>query len=189
MSVGAEIVRSIVGAVRIALLDPAASAWFNLTLQGFRRSFLAPLLLAPFFLLIVLLEAAGAEETADPGALAVMRVLSYGLGVVAFPLLMIPIAKAFQLTDAYVRYIILWNWSSVPLSLVTLPVMAIFAFDLAGGRTAAMLSMTTVISVLFYGYLVAREGLRCPPLMAGVVAMTDFVLTLAVSSLPQRMAG
>jgi hypothetical protein len=189
MPIGAEIVRSIVGAVRIALLDPDASRWFNLTLQGFWRSFLAPVLLAPFFLLIVLLDAGRAAEDEAAGTMAVLRVVSYGFGVVAFPLLMVPMARLLRLSDTYVGYIIMWNWSALPQNAIMMPVTTLVAFGLVADKSAAMFSMAAVLTVLFYGYLVARAGLRCPPLTAVGVVLLDFVLSLVINTAARSLAA
>lgn len=187
MPIGAEIVRSIVGALRIALLDPDAPRWFNLSLEGFWRSFLAPALLAPFFLALILVDAGGGEEAGRAATAPLLRVLSYGLGVVAFPLAMIPIARLLRLSDSYVSYIIMWNWSAVPQSVVMMPATALVAFGAVAEKSAAMFSMAAVITVLFYGYLVARAGLRCQPFTAAGVVMLDFVLSLLINAAARNL--
>jgi hypothetical protein len=191
MALGPEIARSTIGALRIALLDPDAPRWFNLTLEGFWRSFLAPAMLAPFFLALVLFGGPSgqeAEAAADRSGVAALRILSYALGVLAFPLLMIPIARLLRLTDAYVSYIIMWNWSAIPQNAVMIPVSALVAFGLVTDRSAAMFSMAAVITILFYGYLVARAGLRCPPFTAVGVVMLDFVLSLLINAGARSLA-
>ena len=181
MTLGAEIVRSIRGAVRIALLDPDAPAWFNLTIQGFWRSFLAPILLAPFYLAIILDESGGeAAEATDQGSSVFVRILAFAVGWIAFPLLMIPIARMLQLGGAYVSYIIMWNWSAVPQAAVMIP--AIAGLDVLPQQTRGLLFMSATVTVLFYGYLVARAGLRCAPFTAAGVVALDLVLSLLVNA-------
>lgn len=180
MTVGSEIVRSVRGAVRIALFDSDAPAWFNLTIQGFWRSFLAPVLLAPFYLALILRDVGEAPEVADPGSLVFARIATFVVGWLAFPLLMIPIARLLQLSGAYVSYIIMWNWSAVPQAAVMIPAMA--ALDLLDPRPAGVLFMSATVTVLFYGYLVARAGLRCPAATAAGVVAFDLVLSLLVNA-------
>lgn len=180
MPLGLEITRSIRGALRIALLDPDAPAWFNLSVEGFWRSFLAPVLLAPFYLALILNDAGEAAEGVDPGAATFARIAAYVAGWAAFPLVMIPIARLLQLGGAYVPYIIMWNWSSVPQSAIMLPASA--AFESLGERAGGMIVMFATVTVLFYGYLVARAGLRCPPLTAAGVVTLDLVLSLLVNA-------
>lgn len=180
MPLGQEILRSIRGAVRIALLDPDAPAWFNLSIEGFWRSFLAPALLAPFYLALILRDVGEAPEGVDPGALTFARIVAYVAGWAAFPLLMIPIARLLQLGGAYVSYIIMWNWSSVPQAAIMIPATA--ALGALGERAGGMVFMFALVTVLFYSYLVARAGLRCPPLTAAGVVTLDLVLSLVVNA-------
>ena len=180
MSLGAEIVRSIRGAVRIALFDPDAPTLFNLTIQGFWRSFLAPVLLAPFYLAILLDDAGQAPEGADSSSPILLRIAAFIVGWVAFPLLMIPIARLLQLGGAYVSYIIMWNWSAVPQAALMIPAMALL--DHLSQRAGGLLFMSATLTVLFYGYLVARAGLRCPAATAAGVVALDLVLSLLVNA-------
>ena len=189
MSLGAEVVRSVRGAFRIAMLDADAPKWFNLSIEGFWRSFLAPVMLAPFYLGIILYDAgagaaaAGAEAAADaaePDGLVLLRVLSFALGWIAYPLAMIPIARMLQLGGAYVPYIIMWNWSAVPQAALMVP--ALLAVEFMEPRAAGLLFMSAMLTVLFYGYLVARAGLRCAPATAAGVVVLDLVLSLLINA-------
>lgn len=64
-----EIATALYGAYRLARLDPQGMQYFDLSIGGFWRSFFAAVLMAPFFALLILLqagedyfaEAAGAE--------------------------------------------------------------------------------------------------------------------------------
>jgi hypothetical protein len=180
MSLGAEIVRSVRGAVRIAVLDPDAPSWFNLTIEGFWRSFLAPVLLAPFYLALIMRDAGGGEEAPEAGGGLFVRLAAFVVGWIAFPLAMIPIARLLGLSGAYVGYIIMWNWSAVPQAAVMLPALA--ALDVLAQRPAGLLFMSATLAVLFYGYLVARAGLRCAPITAAGVVVLDLVLSLLVNA-------
>ena len=183
MSLGAEIVRSIRGAVRIGMFDPDAPACFNLTLEGFWRSFLAPVLLAPFYLAIILRDVGAADaaaEGAETGDFVGVRIATFVFGWIAFPLLMIPIARMLQLGGAYVSFIIMWNWSAVPQAALMIPAMA--ALDFMAPRPAGLLFMAATVTVLFYGYLVARAGLRCQAATAAGVVALDLVLSLLINA-------
>lgn len=191
MSLGAEIARSIRGAFRIAMLDADAPRWFNLSVEGFWRSFLAPVMLAPFYFGLILYDAgagagagagAAAEgvDAADPDGLILLRVLSFTLGWVVYPLAMIPIARMLQLGGAYVPYIIMWNWSAVPQAALMVP--ALLAVEIMQPRAAGLLFMSAMLTVLFYGYLVARAGLRCAPATAAGVVVLDLVLSLLINA-------
>ena len=180
MSLGAEIVRSIRGAFRIAMLDADAPRWFNLSVEGFWRSFLAPLILAPAYIGLILLDTGAAADAPGPDGIVLVRVLTFVLGWIAYPLAMIPIARMLQLGAAYVPYIIMWNWSAVPQAALMVP--ALFAVELMQPQAASLLFMSAMVTVLFYGYLVARAGLRCAPMTAAGVVVLDLVLSLLINA-------
>ena len=43
-----SVIRSIYGAWRLALLDPSGLNWFDVSIEGFWRSFFAAAIVAPF---------------------------------------------------------------------------------------------------------------------------------------------
>src|SRR5690606_8518675 len=81
----AEIAVSMRGAVRLALRDPAGLAFFDTSIAGFWRSFMAAVLALPAYALLL----AARDESAgppldDPGVLLVEGI-AYVIGWFAFP--------------------------------------------------------------------------------------------------------
>jgi len=180
-----ELRSSIFGAWRIAHLDADAMRHFNLSIDGFWRSFAAAPLTAPAFLLIAALTRAapGDEAMAEPlGGYLLGRLLLFVVAWVAFPVVMIPVARLLNLSQTYVPFIIAWNWSQVLVVVVFLVASLLFASGLLPVGAATLVFMFAYVSVLFYQYLVTRLALDCPPLMAvGVVAL-DLVLSLLINA-------
>ena len=108
-----EIASSIRAAWGIALRDPDAMAGFNLSIDGFWRSFYAAVLLLPPYAVLFGLSYMELPPVERPaiGAYAGVKMLLYLAGWASFPLVMIPVAKLLRLGDAYIPMIIACNWA------------------------------------------------------------------------------
>ena len=100
---------------------------------------------------------------------------------------MIPISRLMDLSQSYVPYIIVWNWSNVLVMAVILPAVLLFPPSAQSGQSAKLILMAAQITVLFYGYLVARAGLQCKILTAIGVVMLDLLLGLLFNLLAGRL--
>lgn len=193
MALRDEIVSSIYGAWRIARFDPDAMRYFNLSFEGFWRSFLAAFIVAPFFLMATFATRNVAQAPADVvtdeplvGYL-LMRLVVFAVSWAAFPIVMIPVAQLLNLSQTYVPYIIAWNWSSVVASAVLLPASFLIGFDVVPDQAAGMVFMIVYVTVLFYGYLVTRTALGCTALVAVGVVILDFLLNMVISAGFERL--
>ena len=189
-----EITRSIHGAWRIARFDPDALAYFNVTLDGFWRSFMALAVVAPFYIVFLILSHGhhpGLELPTGPVVsmqwYVAVKLVAFAASWLIFPVVMVQICRLLDLTPTYVQYIIVWNWSNVLEMVVILPAVMLFLSGSLPGQSAAMILMAAHITMLFYGYLVARTGLRCKPVTAVGVVAFNFVLSLLFNGLASQM--
>lgn len=183
MPFGQEIYRSIYGAWRIARFDPGAMRHFNLSLEGFWRSFFASVLLAPFFMLSKIVNEVGdgAEQLAENTAgYIVFWLLIWFLAWAVFPIVMIPVARLLKLSDTYVPFIIAWNWSSVLMAVLLYPLYILHGLSLIGPEPAALFMMAAQVSVFFYGYLVTRASLQSAMFTAIGIVVMEFLLGLLI---------
>ncbi|MFP6706517.1 MAG: hypothetical protein VCE75_10895 [Alphaproteobacteria bacterium] len=189
-----EVTRSIHGAWRVARMDPDALDYFDLTIDGFWRSFAALLVVAPFYIIFLILNygnQAGLELPTAPVVstefYVAVKLVAYIIGWLAFPLIMVPILRLLDLSQNYVPYIIVWNWSNVLVMAVILPTVLLFPPAAQTGAAAKMVLMGAQIATLFYGYLVARAGLRCKIFTAVGVVVLDLLLSLLLSLMAGRL--
>lgn len=119
-----EIVRSLRGALLLARFDPRGVGHFDVTLDGFWRSFVGALLVAPFFIGGMLAEAGDAEIA------WLSETFRYLTGWALFPLVMIPMARVMGLSARYVPFVIAYNWMQV-VARMTLGVGALTGTGLA----------------------------------------------------------
>ena len=169
--------RGIYGAWILARRDGAltAPAYFDLTWEGFWRSFMAPLALLPLHLLTVAVQNVEADSIDA-------ELLSGGIAYLGFialwPLVVIPVARGFGLGAHYVTYIVAYNWSTVIIMAFVLPVSALIA--MAPGQVAGLLALALVVGSLAYVWVVTRRTLHAPPSLAFAVIVLDLLLTLAL---------
>ena len=92
-----EVLSALYGAYRLAWFDVAGMAHFNLTVDGFWRSFFAAVLVAPAYAILVGLQVASGEEAIDPGLLLLGESIGYILAWCAFPLVAIVLTRLLGL--------------------------------------------------------------------------------------------
>jgi hypothetical protein len=189
-----EVTRSIHGAWRIARMDPGALKFFDLSIDGFWRSFIALLIVAPFYIMFLILNHGnqpGLELPTGPVVstefYVTVKLIAYIIGWLAFPLIMVPISRLLDLSQNYVAYVIVWNWSNVLVMAVILPTVLMFPPATEAGQSAKLILMAAQISMLFYGFVVARAGLQCKVLTAVGIVVLDLLLSLLVSLMAGRL--
>ena len=185
-----EIYRSIYGAWRIARLDPGALRWFDVSADGFYRSFFVMALIAPFALLLLLVVYVADPMTLpgefsdgvspdiglgpkEPGfaVFVVVQGLFYVLDWLGYAALMVPVTMLLGATGGYATYIVVWNWSHVLEVAVLLPATTFALGGLLPEPAAQGVVLLAVLAVLGYGFLVARAGLGCGPVQAIAVVV------------------
>ena len=178
MPTGQEVLNSVFGAYRLALLDASAMRWFSVSMPGFWRSFTAAFLVAPPFALIVGLRFD--PQDASIGSYCLVESVIYVLGWITFPLVMVPVCWALSRGDRYVAYVVAYNWSAVVQVGMSLPLVLINAFGLLPALVISLLAALVTGALLFYQWFIARAALQTAPLMALLVLAVDLLAGLVV---------
>lgn len=185
-----ETLYGIYGAWRIARFDTAALGYFNLTIDGFWRSFFAAAIVLPFYVVFALLNMGGGDgaEAAPWGpGYALAKAITYAVGWAAFPLAMIPLSRLLNVADRYVTYVIAWNWSSVVQMAVLFPLAVINATGLIPQSPMAVLITLAYACVLVYACMVARVGLGCQTITAVGVVVIDLLLSIFIDNVGEAI--
>lgn len=180
----AEISSSLYGAWRLICLDEDAAKYFNLTIEGFWRSFFAAVVSLPYFAVAILWlpqEAIDAGlEVPDP----VLASLAYALSWVVYPAVAIVLVRIFELSQGYVSYIIAYNWAG---ALIAQPLLVLAMIEHAGlidSNTMGALQMPILVFVLWYGWVIARRtlgaGMWMACAMVFIAKMIDILLFVAL---------
>ena len=150
-----EITQSINGAWRIARMDENALNYFNMSIEGFWRSFLAVLIVVPLYVVFLVLNLGQLSGMELPTSSATskefyvaIKLAVHILGWLAFPVVMIPISRLMDLSQSYVPYIIVWNWSNVLVMAVILPAVLLFPpSEQSGPVSYTHLTLPTILLV------------------------------------------
>lgn len=182
-----EIVRSLTGAWWLFLDRPDAMRFFDVSLDGFWRSFRAVILLIPAYALTAL-----AERTmilADPiaaiglsdGAFIVVKAVTLSVDWVTLPIVLAVLAGPLGIGRSYTSFVVARNWCAViavaPFGVISL----IFVLGLISADAANFLSLAALIVVLRYNFLIARRALNVGVGFALGIVVLDLVVSLAIA--------
>lgn len=176
----AFIASSLTGAFRLARAKPDAFAWFDLSADGFWRSFLAVPVVLPLFLGFVALQPGAAE--ADWAGYVFVEVIGYLLAWFAFLGLMVPFARFFGLGQGYVPFVVAYNWAQVLILLLLLPPMLLRAAGIMPGLFNIVIVMLLALAIIYIG-LIARLALRSDWPQTVAVVLIEMVTSYTVRAL------
>jgi hypothetical protein len=170
------------GAWRLAHADASGLAYFDRSIDGLWRSFRVAIYCAPMFVLQLAIVFDQQPPVAGWARVTAVELIAYGIGWLVFPVLMDPVCRWIGREQAYVGYIVAYNWSSLVISFVWVPgaLLAITAFGPFGAVAAKL--------VLFaYLWFIARTALSIGGGAAAAIAVLDFALSYALDGVTDSM--
>ncbi|MFZ5676669.1 MAG: hypothetical protein ACOZAM_27220 [Pseudomonadota bacterium] len=175
------------GCWRFMRRDPEADRDFNLTIDGFWRSFamVLPLLLLmyPIFISDHRLGIELAEEPAEAPVLDIGRdYLRLAANVLAWPLAAALLAKLLGVSRNYVRYMVIYNWMSLPTTvLALLP----HVFYLGSGSVQVALALAAIVIplLLYVSWYVANRALETTALVAIAFVLAEYAVIIGMGRL------
>lgn len=181
-----EIAAALRGLALVLRGDPRALQCYDLSADGFWRSFLLPLVAMALYFLLQQpgqAELAGWEENQIGfGLMQAGQYLSTWIAYLACVLLLV---RGFQLQGSYPAFVILYNWAQGITLAATLPVLAASQWDWLPPGTLEGWHFTLLIVWLYIVAQLARLALA-----AGLAAaMAAAALDLAVTILLHRLFG
>jgi hypothetical protein len=183
-----EISRSLAGAWELFLDRPGAMNRFDVSVEGFWRSFAAVVLVAPSYVFAVLADRHMA--TGDPFAVAetgTSLLVHNGIGLLldwaALPLILALLARPLGIGRRYGAFVVARNWCAVLAAIPFGAIGLLLVLGLLGDELASVLMFVALIVVLRYNYVIARRSLDATLGFAIGIVVLDFVvsLTLALS--------
>lgn len=191
----AEIQRGFQGAWALLLNRKEGMRAFDVSIDGFYRSFGAVFLLAPLYAIAALAEVRllqfdGAPVEGFPYVWFFFWKFA-GLGVdwLALPIVLALLARPLGLAARYVPFIVARNWTSpLAMSMSVLP-SVLYAAGMVGQELAAILFLVVVVGVIRYQYQVVRIALQTTIAMSIAVVAFDLTLSLFLAELMSRLAG
>lgn len=177
-----EIWSSIYGAFRLARFDESGLSHFNISVEGFWRSFFAAVLVAPGYVIL-----ASQGFVAGGESLSVWTLLVH-VGIYAASWMIFPLAAFFamdmlKLGHRYTALIVAVNWASV----IEISVM-IAGLGLAmilPPDAANLLIVAIVMALVIYQWFVIRTALQS----TGALAFAFVLFGLLISAMLEQLTG
>jgi hypothetical protein len=176
-----EISVAIYGTWRFATLDRAAAQFFDNTRDAFWKSFNAAWLALPAYALLVLLSFT--QHPVDAGAFRILsvEVISYAIGWVLFPLIMVTFTDTMKCDRNYFRFITAWNWSIVLQAYFFLGISAFSASGTVPDSLGGLVSLVATLAIFFYQGFIAKTTLDVTTPVAFLVVVIDLTIAIALS--------
>lgn len=179
----AEVSRSIYGAVRLARWDASGHEMFERTPEGALRSFFAAAIVAPAYLILLLLRYADMPEGIAFGPFMLAEAIAYAITWTAFPLVAWHLSLFFRRRDRYPGFLAAYNWSSVVQMTVYLPVIALGEAELLPQALSEGIAMVATLLMLAYQWFILRTGLAIGGAMALGLLLLDVLISIFVSGM------
>jgi hypothetical protein len=183
----AEVMRSLYGAWRLACLDQEGMRFFNLTVEGFWRSFFAALLVAPGYAVLVGDQLSQQPPAASLGWLILVQTAAYLVGWAAFPLAALAITAWLRLSQHYVALIVAVNWAVV-LQVAVFLAAILLARALPPGLGDLIL-MAVMLAAIAYQWFITRTALQTSGSIALMLVLFDLVLNIMINLAADRLTG
>ena len=173
-----EVIGSIYGAWRLAWLDRSGMSHFNLSVDGFWRSFFAAVLVAPGYALLVMQDLLGRPEAVSPAWALVVETLGYAISLAAFPLVAVVVTQLLGLSRNYAAMIIAANWAAV-IQIGAFLVAVALGFVLPA--FAGFVVTLATVAILVYQWFVFRTALNTTGGIAIALVLVDLLVNAAIS--------
>lgn len=180
-----EVLSGLFGAYRLAWFDPSGMAHFNLTVEGFWRSFFAAVLVAPAYAILVGMQLAAETEEFNLALVFWVEAIAYVLAWAAFPLVAVVLTRLLGLDRNYVALIVAVNWTAVLQTGAFLAVV-LLALVLPQGLGTLVVTLTT-LAILVYQWFVIRTSLQTTGGVALMLLLVDLVITTMINAGADRM--
>ena len=183
-----DVILAVYGALRLARFDARGLEFFEASPRAFWRSFLAAVIIAPFFALLIVLRYKAGLVDAEPVHHALVESVIYVIAWVIFPVVMVSLTEALGRFHRDVGFIVAYNWCA---RLQNVLFIIIGLLHLSGGLSRELtdfLSLAALLYVLVYTGFVAKHALEIMPLMAAGVVAIDFGLAIALDVLATTLS-
>ena len=183
-----EVQLAVGGALRLACGDRRGLGFFDASLDGFWRSFRAAAICYPMYLFLLGTRITSAQWAATGWPTVIfVETIAYVIAWVAFPLLMLHIAHWLGRDHRYLAFMVAYNWSQVPQTVLLTIVGLDAATGLFPGHIIQFVEAIATIAVLVYEWYIARVALAVSGPQAALVVVIDVVLGTTLGRVAQGL--
>lgn len=197
----AQLIAAVQGAWRLMLWDREGLARFDMTIEGFWRSFYAPAAALPLVTLIhvahlmmmeetaLLNPDAGLPEVPATGLYLTIKTITYIGEVTLFPLLMVFVSRRMTIAARFVPFIITWNWvNALIIGVLFIPHLLYLAGAIGLVSIYGFQVIILGVSILCL-YYTTWAALETPPLVASIILALSIILGLGLEAVLSLILG
>jgi hypothetical protein len=187
-----EILHSLIGAWRLARLDPRGMNEFDLSFTGFWHSFFAAVIVAPGYAILVAQRfittspntpepppsAVAFESESGIGWIMLVQIVSYLISWAVFPLLAALATWFLDLGRNYVALIVAANWAAV-IQIGAFLIALLLAAALPG--IGSLLVPLVTMAILLYQWFITRTALQTTAGIAFALVLADLLVHTAIN--------
>jgi hypothetical protein len=178
-----DIVYGLYGAWRLAWLDRGGLVYFDRTPAGFWKSFFAAALIAPAYILLLLLDQSEVQVESGAVRIFIIQASAYVLGWAVYPVVTHQICQVIGREKAYIGFIVAFNWCQVIQVGVYLPAVLLGALGIVPEGMQAWLYVFVYAVVLAYEWFVVRVSLEVSPFAAAGFVALDLILSILITGI------
>ena len=164
------------GAYRLARFDAGGMRYFDVSIDGFWRSFFAAVLIAPFYLVYQGLRFLAETPGADGFRYTCVEAITYVIAWVLFPLVMVSLAKFLDREQRYLGYIVAYNWAAVLQNALIMPLGMVAMIGGPEVGAADFFGLVAFVAVIAYTWFITRTALDIDGGTAASIVLLDLVL-------------
>ena len=177
------------GLVRLLRYDPSWPEGFDVSTEGFLRSFFGPLLALPFY--VVFAAMVSTKGGAEPVVAAALwsAVIGQVIEVISFPLLVGAVARPFGLAAGFAAFIVLVNWTRL---FLWMALTAASALTVLGDQGRGMLGFVWLVLFalqIFLTWRAARVTLSTEVAPALLMVVLYVAVGVAAAQLADMIVG
>ena len=166
------------------------------SVEGFWQSFWCAALIAPLYVLLLVMRSSGAELAQGVGEavadqpiwrIASVETIAYVVGWVAFPLVMAHLVRMLDRGEKYFAYFIAYNWCNAPQLVLMVAVSAVRASGLFPGMAVDAIEIAALLYALAVLWFLARAVLDVSHGTAALIVVIDFLLNQLIYGIGRVM--
>jgi hypothetical protein len=187
-----EIGRALAAAWRLFLNDPRGMAGFDVSVNGFWRSFSAIVPMLPFYFAAFIVErqvrlADPDQEAFTNATFFAAKTIIVTIDWVAFPILLGLFARQLDIGRGYAGFIVARNWSSLLIIIPDSALTIAFGLGLLGQEIAGFISLAFLFVILRYRFMIARVALGATVVFALGITFAEVLLSLVITAGVNRL--
>jgi len=188
VSAWTEVQLAVGGALRLAIGDRRGLALFDISIDGFWRSFRAGVICYPLYLVLLSFRVADPVwEASGAPTILVVETIAYVISWVAFPLVILPLTRQLGRGDRFLAFMVAYNWSQILQTALVMLVGLDSVTGLLPPSGAQFAGFLAAIATLVYEWYIARVALAVTGAQATLVVIIDLVLSTALGRVAESL--